>query len=140
MNNKKHIYFNTRDELTRINLDEVMYASSDGNYVQLFLRSGRRLSLLASMQNLEQLVTDIPDRRFIRIGRSHLINTTYLSQVNSLRRTIILADDETKETATISVSKDSIRLLRQHIAEKPLSPIPSFQTSNGKMEVYTCYE
>lgn len=133
---KNTVILSTRDELTRICMDEVMYVESDGNYVRLCFRSGRSVEVLASMQNIEHLVLNLDNVSFLRVGRRHIINLSYLSQINTMRRTITLADDSTKETATLSVSKESITILKDSLSSQSLTPIPDFHTSNGKMEAY----
>lgn len=129
------IYFNTRDELTKVCLDDVMYVTSEGNYLVLRFKSGRTQLLLASLSNFEQLTKSVPDVRFLRIGRSHVVNTAYISQVNSLRKTITLVDDSMRETLELVVPKDAIRNFKKAM-ESNLDLIPQFKTTNGNMEAY----
>lgn len=141
MSNEPHtVYFNTRDELTKVCLDDVMYAVSDGNYITLKFRSGRTLSLLASMQSFIQVTETITDVHFTRVGRSHVINLAYVSQVNSLRHSITLVDDQMKMTAELTVPKEAIHQLRQILAELPRRDIPEFHTANCHMEAFQIVE
>lgn len=130
------IYFNTRDELTKICLDDVMYVTSEGNYLVLRFKSGRTQMLLASLSNFEQLTETVSDVNFLRVGRSHIVNTAYISQVNSLRKTITFADDDMREATELPVSKDAIRTLRKAMESSLTNPIPHFKTANGNMEAY----
>lgn len=137
MKKENHIiYFNTRDELTKVCLDDVMYVFSEGNYLILRFRSGRKQMLLASLGNFEQLTSSIPDVHFQRIGRSHIINTAYISQINSLRKSITLVDDSLRETMELVVPKDAIRNLKKAMESNLKAPLPHFKTSNGNMEAY----
>ena len=134
------IFFNTRDELTRVDLDDVMYASNDGNYINLHLRSGRFITLLASLQNFLQATQSVSGVRFRRVGRSHIINTAYISQVNCLRKTVRLADDDTCEQVELSVPKEATRQLKRTFTDMPRTTIPDFQTENGNMEAFKMEE
>lgn len=137
MSKENHIiYFNTRDELTKVCLDDVMYVTSEGNYLILRFKSGRKQMLLASLSNFEQLTSAFPDIHFQRIGRSHIINTAYISQVNSLRKSITLVDDSLRETMELVVPKDAIRNLKKAMESNLKAPLPHFKTSNGNMEAY----
>lgn len=137
MNKENHnVYFNTRDELTKVCLDDVMYAVSDGNYIVIKFKSGRNLTLLASLQNFIQITDSIDDIHFERIGRSHVVNIAYVSQINSLRKAIILVDDQMKMTVELIVPKDAIRQFKQTLAESPREDIPNFETTNGNMEAF----
>ena len=130
------VYFNTRDELTKVCLDDVMYAVSDGNYITLKSKSGRTLTLLASMQNLMQVVESVEGLHFERVGRSHIINTAYLYQVNTLRKTITLIDENLSKTVELMAPKEAVRRLKQILADSPRRDIPDFDTSNGNMEAF----
>lgn len=130
------IFFNTRDELTKVCLDDVMYVTSDGNYIALNFKSGRTVTLLASLQNFMQAVSSMKDYHFERIGKSHVVNIDYVSQVNSLRRTIVLVDDDMNERVELIVSKDAIRTLKAAVISSPKRVISDFKTFNGNMEAF----
>lgn len=134
------VYLNTRDELTKVCLDDVMYAVSDGNYITLKFKSGRTLTLLASLQNFIQITTSIKGLHFERIGRSLVVNIDYVSRINSLRRTIELVDDQMKVTVELMVPKESVRQLKQIISDSPRRAIPDFHPSNGNMEAFQIIE
>lgn len=137
MNNENHyVYFNTRDELTKVCLDDVMYAASDGNCIAIKFKSGRTLTLLASLQNFIQITDAISDMHFVRIGRSHVINTAYIVQVNSLRKTVTLVDDDMNMAIEIVAPKEAIKQLKQLITDLPRKYIPAFITKNGNMEAF----
>lgn len=130
------IYFNTRDELTKVHLDDVVYIVSDGNYITIKFKSGRNQTLLASLQNFLQITETLHDERFVRIGRSHIVNIQYVSQVNNLRRSITLVDDQMKMTVELLVSKEALRQLKQMFAELPRREITDFKTTNGNMKAF----
>lgn len=140
MDNNHSIYFKTRDELNRVCLDDVMYAGSDGNYVTLKFKSGRTLTLLTSLHNFGLLTDSIPDIHFVRVGRSYVVNTMYISQINSLRRSITLVDDDIKISTELVVPKEAIRQLREYITAQPLHSFTDFTTKNGSMEAFQIIE
>lgn len=131
-----NIYFNTRDELTKVCLDDVMYVTSDGNYIALNFKSGRTVTLLASLQNFMQAVSSMKEHCFERVGKSHVVNIAYVSQINSLRKTIVLVDDDTNESVELIVSKDAIRTLKAAVMASPKKVISDFKTFNGNMEAF----
>lgn len=107
------IIFTNRDELTKVSPQDVMYVKSDGNYVLICLKSGRTLSLLSSLHAIQQLLDSSILGTFVSVGRSHIINIHYVSQVHALHKTIVVADDNTKVHAVLHVSKESIRQLME---------------------------
>lgn len=130
------IFFNTRDELTKVCLDDVMYVVSDANYITLKFKSGRTVTLLASLQNFIQAAEYMDYHRFARIGKSHVVNTAYVSQINTLRKTIVLADDDMSERVELIVSREAIRTLRELMMSPERNTISDFKTSNGNMEAF----
>lgn len=130
------IYFSTRDELTKVCLDDVMYVVSDGNYITLKFKSGRSVTLLASLQNFIQATEHIEDHRFVRIGKSHVVNTAYVSQINTLRKAIVLVDDDMNERVELVVSREAIRTLKSMMMSSERSVISDFKTTNGNMEAF----
>lgn len=140
-NNEQHsIYFCTRDELTKVHLDDVMFATYDSNDIYPKFKSGRTLLLRASLRNFLQTVASIPGLHFERIGRSLIINTAYISHINAPRRTVILADDQMKVTIELMLSKEAIRQLKQTLFAYPRRDIHSFQTTSGNMEALQIME
>lgn len=134
------IYFNTRDELTKVHLDDVMYVASDGNYITIKFKSGRNQTLLASLQNFLQITEALCDERFVRIGRSYIVNIQYVAQVNNLRRSITLVDDQMKMTVELLVSKEALRQFKQMFEESPRRDITNFKTNNGNMKAFQLNE
>lgn len=131
------IYFTNRDELTKVCLQDVMYIKADGNYSVVCYKSGRTLSLLSSLQSVRQLLKETEPEVFIPIGRSHIVNVKYVSQINTAHKTIVVADDNTKEHITLHVSKGSINVLRDAMQHKIGDAIEGFDTKNGNMKAST---
>lgn len=132
-----NIYFSTRDELTKVNIADVMYIQADGNYAVVHFKSGRRTSLLASLQSMWQLLESSYPGKFVFTGRSHIVNIQYVCQLNSIHKTILVADDNTKEHALLHVSKGSIVTLREIINKEIVADISDFRTKNGSMKAST---
>lgn len=109
------LLFSTRDELTRIRLERVMYFEADANYTKVVFSNGVTATLLTSLVHLEKLIAGVLIEKnsiFVRIGKRYIINSTYLFQINVLRQRLVLSDLASPYTATLSVSKDALRKLK----------------------------
>lgn len=107
--------FSTRDELTRIRLERVMYFEADANYTKVVFSNGVTATLLTSLVHLEKLIAGVLIEKnsiFVRIGKRYIINSAYLFQINVLRQRLVLSDLASPYTATLSVSKDALRKLK----------------------------
>lgn len=54
-----------------IKLTEILYLESEGEYIRLHLNTGRSLTTLYRLKNME---TELPSSQFIRIHRSYIVN------------------------------------------------------------------
>ena len=107
--------FSTRDELTRIRLERVMYFEADANYTKVVFSNGVTATLLTSLVHLEKLIAGVLIEKnsiFVRIGKRYIINSAYLFQINVLRQRLVLSDLAAPYTATLSVGKDALRKLK----------------------------
>jgi DNA-binding LytR/AlgR family response regulator len=109
------LLFSTRDELTRIRLERVMYFEADANYTKVVFSNGVTATLLTSLVHLEKLIAGVLIEKnsiFVRIGKRYIINSAYLFQINVLRQRLVLSDLASPYTAKLSVSKDALRKLK----------------------------
>jgi len=70
-----------------IDPDDVLYIEADGRYTNIHLVCGKKIN---SCHNLGRLMDDIKMRHFLRISRSSVINTNYLTGQNHRNKTMIL--------------------------------------------------
>lgn len=106
------LYFNTRDELLKVNLDRVVYIEAEANYVRINLVNG--LSALVRM-TLGQMETVLATRtaadKFARIGKRFIVNLSFVFWINVLKRELVLSDQKSFDK-TLSVSKEALRQLK----------------------------
>ncbi|NHN28102.1 response regulator transcription factor [Flavobacterium jejuense] len=63
----------------KINLDDILFVKSDGNYIDLQLINKK----YAIRKSLDAFLEDIQSKDFIKIHRSYIINRTKISKKNS---------------------------------------------------------
>lgn len=73
-----HIYVKTGVEQIRVELDDILYAESKGNYMQFVLQQTKLTSRLTTNE-LEVL---LPATQFIRIHRSYIIAKKHISKIS----------------------------------------------------------
>lgn len=136
MNENNIIFFSTRDELTRVNLADVMYFESDFNYVNIILRSSLTLTLLSSLNNIEAITSTLTYPHFVRVGRKYIVNLNYLTHINIQKAQLTLSDSTSLRPVTLSTSRESLRSLKQSIKENHPNTIAHFKASNCNMEAF----
>lgn len=115
------IIFNTRDELIKVDIDKMIYAMAEDNYVHLYFRNGQRTMVSTTLQSLEQLILSVIARNrkgiYTRIGRRYIVNNNYITQINVLKQQLILSDLDVIEPIVLKVPKEALKVLKQTITE-----------------------
>jgi len=76
-NNKKKITINTDGKLLFINIDDVLFVESDGNYSTLFLTNNQKLVVTKKLKEVNAL---LPDDYFFRIHNSFIVNMSKIKE------------------------------------------------------------
>lgn len=116
------ILFNTRDELIKVDIDKMVYAMAEDNYVHLFFRNGQSVMVKMTLQALEQLIVSVIAKSnkgvYTKIGRRYIVNNSYIMQINVLRQQLVLSDLDVMKPIVLSVSKEALKVLKQTMTEK----------------------
>lgn len=78
---KRQLLFPTSIDLVRIAPERIVYISSDGNYSTLVQADGEVRMLSFQLGQIEKMIADqlgSEGNRFIRIGKSLIINRSYI--------------------------------------------------------------
>lgn len=115
MQKKQLIYFNSRDELSRIEVDKIVYFEGDGNYTNIV--TANKLKTVIGM-NLSQMEKTLAERlgeratMFMRIGKRFIINMNYVFQVNVAKQKLVLSDQQ-GFTFQLPVSKEALKKIKE---------------------------
>jgi DNA-binding LytR/AlgR family response regulator len=90
-NNKQltamNYYITTRNEFEIVDLDDVIYFKADGNYTDIYYRSGKIKTILACLSTFDTNIAEMYQKEklrspFYRMGRSYLVNMDYVTSLN----------------------------------------------------------
>lgn len=116
---------NSRDELFVLDLDRVAYIQASGNYSRIVYIGGMQTMITLGLSKLEDLIKmTIPKERrspFVRLGRSLIVNQTFLSHINVLKQRLTLSDNQ-ERSYVLEVPKTLLKaykdLIRRGFAEE----------------------
>lgn len=114
------LIFSTNSELVSVPPEALVYVAADGNYSSLHTADGAQYLLTLQLGQVEKRMADMLDKddsRFIRIGKSLVINRTYLSLINYPRQRMVLSDCRTFRHE-LSASKEALKLLKEYIEKE----------------------
>ncbi len=108
------ILFTTRDELLRLRASTIVAFRADCNYTQIIVANGSKYTVCMNLLVMEnalaaQLGTDA--QRFMRIGKSTIINLDFLQHISVPRRRIILSNG-TGQNFAVPLSLEAVKRLK----------------------------
>lgn len=110
-----YVYFNSRDELLRLSIADIVYFEADGNYTKVV--TANKLTSVVGL-NLGQMETALAKQlgetatMFIRIGKRFIINKNFIYKI-SLHNQYLLLSDFNCFAFKVPVSKEALRKMKQ---------------------------
>lgn len=111
----KQLIITTSNDLVRIAPDRIVYISSDGNYSTLVQADGEMRMLSYQLGQIERMIASqfgAAGNIFIRIGKSLIINRSYIYYINVPKQKLILSDIATFNH-TVAASKEALKQLKE---------------------------
>ena len=112
------LYFHTRDELSCIETDLIAVVQANGNYSRVVYITRKEVTLTTGISKLESTLKSYNSKktRFIRLGRSFIINHSYLTKVDVLKQVLVLSDDD-KNEIRVPIPKNILKSYKSAIAK-----------------------
>lgn len=113
----KDLLFFTSTELIRVKSKAVVFITADGNYSAITMADGSDYVLTLQLGQIEKRISEMvddDDSRFIRIGKSLIINREFITCINPSRQKLILSDCRTFRH-DVSASREALKALKELI-------------------------
>ena len=110
---------NSRDELLFLDLDKIAFFKANGNYTNITYIEGQQQMITMGLSKVEQVLRTAlqPGKPspFLRLGRSLIINQSYLYSISVVLQRLNLSDF-CGHTLSLSVPKPLLRDYKDKIA------------------------
>ena len=116
----KQLVISTSIDLVRIAPDKIVYIASDGNYSTLIQSDGEMRMLSFQLGQIERMISSqlgSDGNQFIRIGKSLIINRSFIYYINIPKQKLILSDTS-NINHTVTASKEALKLLKELIEKE----------------------
>ena len=117
---KKQLIISTSIDLVRIAPDKIVYIASDGNYSTLVQTDNEVRMLSYQLGQIEKMISTqlgSEGNIFIRIGKSLIINRSYIYYINIPKQKLILSD-VASFSHTVTASKEALKQLKELIEKE----------------------
>lgn len=101
-------------ELLRLPTENIVYVAGSGDYSDIMMADGKKRTVTCQLGQIEDMMRDQlkqDGRHLVRIGKSLIINMTYLSYINPAKKQLILSDCRHIEFY-LSASKEALTDLK----------------------------
>lgn len=118
----KRLVFTTSTELVRVRPETVVYITADGNYSAINMADGGNFVLTLQLGQMERRIAsmlDDNDSRFIRIGKSLIVNRDFIAFINPTRQKLVLSDGKTFRHE-VSASKEALKALKELLEKETI--------------------
>jgi len=109
------IFFNSRDQLLRIDIRRIVYFEGDGNLTSIVLTNKAKGTVNMNLGKMEQYLSAYLGERassFMRVGKKFIINMQYIYLINVPKQKLVLSDYQTF-AFQIPVSKEALRKVKE---------------------------
>ncbi|MCM1028844.1 MAG: LytTR family transcriptional regulator [Pseudoflavonifractor sp.] len=117
---RKGLLFFTSTELVRVPAEAVVFISADGNYSAMTMADGSDYVLTLQLGQVEKRLAEMAsedDNRFIRIGKSLIVNREFITFITPARQKLILSDGRSFRHE-VSASREALKALKDYIEKE----------------------
>ena len=114
---KEYLVISTSNDLLRLDAEDIVIVTSDGNYSTFMLLFGTSHTVTSQLGQIEKLIRQqfqLHGANFIRIGKSLIINRQYVHYINISKQQLILSDGKTNSYSQ-TASKEALKQLKELI-------------------------
>ncbi len=111
--------FDTRDELISLDLDLLAAVQASGSYSRAVYINKREFMLTVNISKVEEALNAYRPKgyRFIRLGRSVIINHRMLTRIELTKQILLLSDGD-KNDIRVRIPKKILRQYKEAVASK----------------------
>lgn len=113
--------FNTRDELIALDLDLLAVIQANGVYTRAVYITKREFILSANISKVEEALMSYrkDGYKFLRLGRSVIINHRFLSRIQLTKQQLVLSDGNAYDLR-VRIPKQTLRQYKEALAKSGL--------------------
>ena len=118
----QYLFLNSRDELLRIDIQNIVYFEADGNYANIISVNKLKGVVCVNLAQMQKLLSERLLEKaniFARVGKKYIVNLKHVYSINTIRQQIILSDGATF-TYQLSIGKDALKELKHLFIENSI--------------------
>lgn len=114
--NDTHLIISTSNDLLRIAASHIIYIQADGNYCNIFQTGGEMKTVTLQLGQIIHMIDKL-SWKFVRIGKSLIVNRRYVYYIQATKKQIILVDSQFNRY-DLQASKEALTELKELIEKE----------------------
>lgn len=117
-----YLFLNSRDELLRLDIHNIVYFEADGNYTNIISANKLKGVVCANLAQMQKMLSERLKEGasvFARVGKKYVINLGHIYAINTIRQYVILSDGATF-AYQLNIGKDALKELKHIMIEKSI--------------------
>lgn len=117
-----YLFLNTKIELLRIDIHNIVYLEADGNYTNIVSINNLKGVVCINLSQMQSMLSEKLQEEasiFARVGKKYIINLSHIYSINTARQLVILSDGATFEYQ-LKIGKDALKELRRILIESSI--------------------
>ena len=117
----EYLVISTTVDLVRTASDDLVYVAADGNYSSLVFVDGESRVVTLQLGQVERVLGEQLTQtkgHFVRIGKSLIVNRTYISYINLPKQQLVLSGGGCAASHTLTASREALKQLKSLIEQE----------------------
>lgn len=111
---EEFLYFNTRDELLRLDINRIVFFEGEGHYTYIVSANKLKSIVCLTLSKVQEFLNDKLKEHsiiFARVGKRYIINLNYIYSINVLKQKLILSDGYVF-SYQLDIAKEALKKLK----------------------------
>lgn len=90
-----YLYLNSRDELLRLDVDNIVYFESDGNYTNVVMTNKLKNKVACNLSTMESILSKRLGEKsysYMRIGKRFIVNLRFIHSICIHKQQLVVSD------------------------------------------------
>ena len=113
---RQRLIFNSRDEVLRIDVPNIVYFEADGNYTYIVTCNKLKSAVCMNLGQMEDILAQRLNKEkknlFARIGKKYIVNLDFIYKINPLKKQLVLTDFM-NFSYQLDISKEALKTLKE---------------------------
>ncbi len=115
MTKGEYLYLNSRDELLRLDINNIVFFEGEGNYTNIISANKLKGVVCLNLSRIQAILDEKLREHsiiFARVGKRYIVNLNYIYSINLIKQKLVLSDGY-MFAFQLDIAKDALKKLKE---------------------------